>query len=178
MPIIPMLQPENLTEAQQTRYDNEVAAHGRATNLKRTLLHSIHSFDAFMQWHVLAEQCTQFISQRALALLSFAISEGNRCVVCGTFFRKILTDGGDNPDDPVLNEEEALLFDYGYSVAEDPHNINPAIHQAMQERYSDEQRVLLLAYAGMMSAFNLFNTVAQVELDDVLKGYERTLPWD
>jgi len=37
---------------------------------------------------------------------------------------------------------------------------------------------LLLAYAGMMSAFNLFNTVAQVELDDVLKGYERTLPWD
>jgi len=178
MPIIPMINPESLSDDQKLRYEKEVAQHGRATNLKRTLLHSTASFDAFAQWHVLAEQAKSFIGERALMLFSFAISEGNRCVVCGTFFRKILTDMGTNPDAPALSGEESLLFDYGYSIAEDPHNINPAIHAQLQTRYSHEQQVLLLAYAGMMIAFNTFNTVAQVELDEMLKGYERTIPWN
>ena len=157
----------------RARYDGQIAKHGRITNMKRTLLHNPKAFDVYMEWYPLADLCKEFIGERALSLYAYAISEGNRCLVCGTFFRKILIDSGDDPDNPVLSEEENLLMELGFSIAEDPHNIDPDIYAALKERYSDEQIVLLLSFAGIMAATNLFNTVAQVPLDEVLYKYQR-----
>jgi alkylhydroperoxidase family enzyme len=164
---------ETADEAVRSRYDGQIAQHGRITNMKRTLLHSVKAFDVFMEWYPLADLCKEFIGGRALSLYAYAISEGNRCLVCGTFFRKILVDSGDDPDNPVLSEEENLLMELGFSIAEDPHNIDPDIYAQLQERYDDEQRVLLFAFAGMMTATNLFNTAARVPLDEVLYEYRK-----
>jgi len=167
---------ENADEAVRSRYDGQIAKHGRITNMKRTLLHNVKSFDVFMEWYPMADLCKEFIGERALSLYAYAISEGNRCLVCGTFFRKILIDSGDDPDNPVLSEEENLLMELGFSIAEDPHNIDPDIYAQLKERYNDEQLVLLFAFAGMMTATNLFNTAAQVPLDEVLYEYRKTKP--
>jgi alkylhydroperoxidase family enzyme len=126
----------------------------------------------------MADLCKAFIGNRELSLYAYDISEGNRCLVCGTFFRKILIDAGDDPDNPVLSEEENLLMELGFSIAEDPHNIDPDIYAQLKERYNDEQLVLLFAFAGMMTATNLFNTVAKVPLDEVLYEYRKTKPTD
>ena len=178
MEFIPMTSYESSNEEVRSRYDDQVARHGRITNMKRTLLHSVKAFEVFMEWYPLADLCKEFIGERALSLYAYAISEGNRCLVCGTFFRKILIDSGDDPDSPILNEEENLLMELGFSIAEDPHNIDPDIYASLKERYSDEQRVLLFAFAGMMTATNLFNTAAKVPLDEVLYGYRKTKPTD
>ena len=62
-------------------------------------------------------------------------------------------------------------------VSEEP-NIQRPIHREIDvernekgERYDDETLTTLIAFAGMMVATNLFNTVAKVPLDDVLYSY-------
>ena len=175
---IPMTQYETANEEVKARYDDQIAKYGRITNMKRTLLHNVKAFDIFMEWYPLADLCKEFIGERALSLYAYAISEGNRCLVCGTFFRKILIDSGDDPDCPVLSEEENLLMELGFSISEDPHSIDPDIYAALKARYNDEQQVLLFAFAGMMAATNLFNTAARVPLDEVLYGYQKTKPTD
>ena len=178
MNFIPMTDYETSNEAVRARYDGQIGKYGRITNMKRTLLHNVKSFDVFMEWYPMADLCKEFIGERALSLYAYAISEGNRCLVCGTFFRKILIDSGDDPDSPVLSEEENLLMELGFSIAEDPHNIDPDTYAQLKERYNDEQLVLLFAFAGMMTATNLFNTAAKVPLDEVLYEYRKTKPTD
>jgi len=178
MPYISPVEYEKATEEQRARYDQQIELHGAITNMKRTLLHAPKAFDTYMQWYDLADLVKAFTGERAMLLFSYAISEGNRCMVCGTFFRKIFIDAGDDPDDPQLNDEEALLVDLGISIAEDPHNIDPAIYEMLKVRYSDEQIVLLFSFAGMMVATNLFNTIAKVDLDEAFYEYRRTRPYD
>jgi len=173
-----MTEYETANEEVRARYDAQIAAHGRITNMKRTLLHNTKAYDIYMEWYTLAGLLEEFIGPRAVSLYSYAISEGNRCLVCGTFFRKILIDSGDDPDNPLLSEEEQLLMELGFSVSEDPHNIDPAIYAALKERYSEEQVVLLFAFAGIMAATNLFNTVAKVPLDEALYEYRKTGVWE
>ena len=178
MDFIPMTSYENANDDVRARYDDQIAKHGRITNMKRTLLHNVKAFDVFMEWYPMADLCKEFIGARALSLYAYAISEGNRCLVCGTFFRKILIDAGDDPDFPELSEEENLLMELGFSISEDPHNIDPDIYTALRARYNEEQLVLLFAFAGIMAATNLFNTAAQVPLDEVLYEYRKTKPTD
>lgn len=176
MSYLPMTEYEAAPPEVRSRYEAQVAQHGRITNMKRTLLHNVKAFDVYMEWYPLAGLCKEFVGERALSLYAYAISEGNRCLVCGTFFRKILIDSGDDPDCPLLNEEENLLMELGFSIAEDPHSIDPEIYARLKERYTTEQIVLLIAFAGMMVATNLFNTVARVDLDEELYDYRRQGP--
>ncbi|MDR2525538.1 MAG: hypothetical protein LBC83_05035 [Oscillospiraceae bacterium] len=174
MPYIPMTEYDGATEDVRTRYDDQIAKHGRITNMKRTLLHSIKAFDAYMEWYPLCDLLEEFLPHRTVMLYAYAISEGNRCLVCGAFFRKILIDAGDDPDAPVLSTQENLLMELGFSISEDPHNIDPDIYAVLREQYNEKQLTLLFAFAGIMTATNLFNTIAQVPLDEVLYNYRKT----
>ncbi|MDR2647981.1 MAG: hypothetical protein LBB67_07675 [Oscillospiraceae bacterium] len=176
MSYLSMTEYETAAEAVRARYEDQIAKHGRVTNMKRTLLHNTKSFDVYMEWYALADLLSDFISDRAVSLYSYAISVGNRCLVCSTFFRKILIDTGDDPENPNLNDEEQLLMEFGFSISEDPHNIDPAIYDQLKARYSEEQIVLLISFAGIMAATNLFNTVAKVPLDEVLYQYRKNSP--
>ena len=173
MDFIPMTDYENASEEVRTRYDDQIARHGRITNMKRTLLHNVKSFDVFMEWYPMADLCKEFIGERALSLYAYAISEGNRCLVCGTFFRKILIDSGDDPDNPALLETERFLMEFGKELAQSPHKIPQDLYDYLHKNFSDEQQVLLIAFAGIMAATNLFNTVAKVPLDEALYTYTK-----
>lgn len=173
VPYIPMTDYENSSEEVRSRYDDQIAKHGRITNMKRTLLHDVTSFDTYMMWYDLYDELVEFLPERAVSLFSYAISTGNDCLVCSTFFRQILMDSGDDPDNPTLSDEERLLMDFGHAICRDPHNIPQDIYDELDKRYSDEQRVQLIAFAGMMYATNLFNTVAKVDLDEILYAYRK-----
>ena len=70
-----------------------------------------------------------------------------------------------------LYEKEQLLFDFGNAIARDPHNIPQEIYDGLKSNFTDEQIVTIIAFAGLMCATNLFNTVAKVDLDEVLYEY-------
>jgi alkylhydroperoxidase family enzyme len=152
-------------------YDDQIEKNGRVTNMKRTLLHNVPAFKAYMEWYTLKDLIVPFIGERALSLYSYAISTANNCLICSTFFRRILVDSGDDPDNPVLSETEKFLVELGRAIGRDPHNIPQSFYDELQARYSAEQIVLLLAFAGIMSATNLFNTIAKIPLDEVLYQY-------
>ena len=63
------------------------------------------------------------------------------------------------------------MADFGRQITANPHAIDESIYAALRERYDDETLTTLIAFAGIMVATNLFNTVAKVPLDDVLYSY-------
>lgn len=171
MSYLPMTEYESADEAVKKEYDDQIRKHGRITNMKRTLLHSVPAFNAYMEWYTLKDLIVPFIGERALSLYAYAISNGNNCLICSTFFRKILIDSGDNPDNPVLSETEKLLMDFGQAICVNPHKIPDELYEKLEKSFNTEQLVLLISFAGIMYATNLFNTVAKVPLDEVLYKY-------
>ena len=173
MAYIPMTEYETASDAVKREYDDQIAKHGRITNMKRTLLHDVQSFKTYMDWYTLYDELRPTFGDRALQIFSYAISTGNDCLICGLFFRKILVDAGEDPENLQLNETEQLLLDFGVQITKHPHSIDPAIYEKLRAQYSDTVLVQLIAFAGIMYATNLFNTVAKVPLDEVLYSYRK-----
>lgn len=174
MSFLSMTDYETASEEVKKEYDDQIAKHGRITNMKRTLLHNVPAFKAYMEWYTLYDLLVPVVGERAMSLYSYAISNGNDCLICSTFFRKILIDSGDDPDDPKISDTEELLIDLGSAICVDPHNIPDDIYDRLKEKFTEEQIVLLIAFAGIMYATNLFNTVAKVPLDDILYKYRKS----
>lgn len=172
MTYINMTEYEKASEEVRREYEDQIKKHGRITNMKRTLLNDPPSFKAYMEWYTLKDRLVPIIGERAVSLFSYAISNGNNCMICSLFFRKILVDSGEDPDNPTLSPEEKFLIELGRRIAVDPHNIDENIYEELSERYTDQERTLIIAFAGIMYATNLFNTVAKVELDEVLYAYK------
>lgn len=173
MSFLSMTDYETASDEVKREYDDQIAKHGRITNMKRTLLHNVPAFKAYMEWYTLYDLLVPVVGERAMSLYSYAISNGNDCLICSTFFRKILIDSGDDPDDPKISDIEELLIDLGSAICVNPHNIPDEIYDRLKEKFTEEQIVLLIAFAGIMYATNLFNTVAKVPLDDILYKYRK-----
>ena len=172
MAYLSMMDYETSSEEVKAEFDDQIAKHGRITNMKKTLLHSVPAFKAYMEWYTLFDLIVPFTGERPLILFSYAISTSNECMICSLFFRKILVDSGDDPDNPNLTEIEKLLMDLGRKIATDPHNIPSEMYDALKKHFNEDQIVLLLSFAGIMYATNLFNTIAKVPLDEVLVNYK------
>ena len=171
MAFIPMTEYDTSSDEVRAEYDDQISKHGRITNMKRTLLQDVPSFKAYMEWYTLFDELVPVFGQRAMTIFSYAISTGNTCLICGTFFRKILIDAGEDPDNLVLNETEKKLLDFGVNICKNPHSIPDETYDWLKANYSDKDIVTLIAFAGIMYATNLFNTVAKVPLDEVLYNY-------
>jgi alkylhydroperoxidase family enzyme len=171
MSFLPMTDYENASPEAKREYDDQIKKSGRVTNMKRTLLHNVPAFHAYMEWYTLRDLLAAFISDRAISLYSYAISQANNCLICSAFFRKIFVDSGEDPDNPKLSETEKLLMDFGQAIGQDPLHIPDVLYEKIKLQFNTEQIVLLIAFAGIMAATNLFNTVAKVPLDEVLYQY-------
>jgi alkylhydroperoxidase family enzyme len=173
MSYLPMTDYETAAPDVKREYDDQIAKNGRVTNMKRTLLHNVTAFHAYMEWYTLKDEIVPFIGERGVSLFSYAISTSNDCLICSTFFRKILIDSGDDPDNPALSETEQLLMDFGHAIGRNPGAVDAVIYERLTKQFTTEQIVLLIAFAGIMAATNLFNTVAKVDLDEVLYKYAK-----
>jgi alkylhydroperoxidase family enzyme len=171
MSYLPMTEYETASPEVKREYDDQTAKNGRVTNMKRTLLHNVKAFRAYMEWYTLRDEIAPFAGGRGVSLFSYAISTANDCLICSTFFRKILIDSGDDPDNPSLSETEKLLMDFGHAIGRNPHAVDSSIYERLKKEFNTEQIVLLTAFAGIMAATNLFNTVAKVDLDETLYQY-------
>ena len=177
MTFLPIASDDSLSPAQAAARDHQLDTYGgRITNMKATLLSHVPSFDTYMQWYVLRDELAPFIGERAVSLFSYAISDENDCLVCSVFFRRILIESGDDPDNPTVTETEQLLLEWGRLIATTPGQIPPEFYARLEAAFSPPLRVLLVAFAGQMVATNLVVTVGRVPLDEVL--YEFRKPGD
>src|SRR3990172_968495 len=98
-------------------YDRVVREQGRITNMKRTLLRSLPAFHALMEWYPLRDTVQPFLGERLTNLFAHAISTENDCLICSTFFRRILVESGEDPDRLALDEREELVIEFGRQLS-------------------------------------------------------------
>jgi hypothetical protein len=147
------------------------ATGGRMTNMKWTLAHSPVALDALLQWYPLYDLLVPVLGERRTWLFCHAISTQSDCLICSTFFRRLIIDAGEDPNTLELDAFDELIVDLGRRLADDPHSVDDALHARLAERLDTPQIVTLIAFGAIMVATNVFNDALGVELDGYLERY-------
>jgi alkylhydroperoxidase family enzyme len=149
------------------------AARGRVTNMKATLARSPVALRSLMTWYDLRDEVVTFLGERATVLFAHAISTGTDCLICSTFFRRLLIESGDDPENPRLDDRERLVVAYGRQLARDPNAVEDQLFAQLANAFHADQIVTLTAFGGLMIATNIFNNALKVDLDEYLWPYRK-----
>ena len=175
MPRIAPLEYAALPPDAQAAHDAHLSV-GRITNMKRTLLRSVPAFEGLMTWYPLRDTVKPFLGERLTTLFAHAVSSETDCLICSTFFRRLLIDSGEDPDRLELDEREAAVVAFGRALAVTPHRVPDPLYERVAAYFTDEQMVALAAFGALMVATNVFNNSIGVPLDDYLQPYRKTAP--
>jgi len=150
---------------------------GRITNMKATLGHSLIAFEAYMQWYPLYSEVEKILGKRMASLYAHSISCAADCPLCSTFFRKIIIDSGETPEKLELSESEKDVLNFGSSITKHKGNIADHLYNKVAVNYKESEIVILVAFAGIMIATNIFNNVIETEIDEYLSGYRSNMKY-
>ena len=159
--------------AAREELERQIETHGRVTNMKCTLARSPAALAAFMTWYDLYDVVQPLLGQRQTTLFCHAISNATDCLICSTFFRRWLSEQGENPDELQLSEREEDLVAFGQQLARDAHGVSDELFRRLSSWLSAEQLVALTAFGGMMIATNVFNNALRVDLDEYLVPFRK-----
>jgi alkylhydroperoxidase family enzyme len=146
---------------------------GKVTNMKRTLARQPVALRALLTWYELRDVVQPFLGEKLTTLFAHAISIRTDCLVCSTFFRRMLIDAGEDPDALLLDEWEQSVVDYARQLGADPNQVTDELYSRLARRLDPDQIVALTAFGGLMVATNLFNNALRVDLDEYLQPYRR-----
>lgn len=169
---VPQINYESATKEQKEAHDHHLNI-GKMTNMKRTLLNNVPSFTALMEWYTLRDEAAKFLSSLDINLFCYAISSENDCLICSTFFRKILKDEGISFEEFSFTPKQQALISFGRNIVDNPHEIDDEQFNELKAFFNDEQLVVLTSFAAIMIATNLINTVLKVDLDEYLFDYRK-----
>ncbi len=173
MPRIAPIEYSDASPEVRAAHDDHVRDHARITNMKRTLLNSLPAFQALMEWYPLRDTVQPFLGERLTVLFAHAISAETDCLICSTFFRRILIDAGEDPDRLVLDDREPP---WSSSAVVSPcrrFRCRPRSTTASPRTSTPAQMTALTAFGAIMVATNVFNNALEVELDEYLHPYRR-----
>jgi alkylhydroperoxidase family enzyme len=171
MPRISPLEFDSATPEQLVALHGIEAGYGTATNMKRTAARSPVSLNALLTWYPLRDAVRSFIGERGITLFCHAISTGNACLLCSTYFRRELIDAGEDPANLVITEPLAAVVDYGAALASDPNGIEAALWARLKAAFNDTQLIDLTTFGTLMIATNVFNNALGIDLDESLLTY-------
>jgi alkylhydroperoxidase family enzyme len=163
MPRIAPLDTEAAPPDARAAAEAHVRSHARMTNMKRTLLHSLPAFEALMEWYPLRDTVQPFLGERLTTLFAHAISAETDCLICSTFFRRMLIQTGENPDRLKLDERETAILEFGRALAVSPFKVPEAVYQPLASFFSPAQIV----------ATNVVNNALDIDLDEYLQPYRK-----
>lgn len=169
---VPMVNYEDAQGKIKEAFDAQIKKSGSITNMKRVLLQSYEAYSAYMGWYTLYARMQEFLGERASMIFSHAISTTNGCLLCSLFFIKDLRDMGLDPNNIEFDDKENLLVEFGQQIVKDPNGVSDELFEKLRKYFSDEELVVLVAFAGQMMATNNFNAVLQVEVDERLTPYK------
>ena len=141
------------------------------TNTQKTLAHSLSAFEVYNQLYSLFEKVKEVTGKRTAALFAWAVSTASDSALCTSFFRKLIVEGGENPEDITLNDHEKVLLDFGSAISQHKGRIADHIYNSLAQYHNEEEMVLLIAFAGQLIATNIFNNVIETEIDGSLSPY-------
>src|SRR5688572_5748618 len=173
MPRIPPLDTETAPPDARAAADAHVRGHARMTNMKRTLLHSLPAFNALMEWYPLRDTVQPFLGERLTTLFAHAISAETDCLICSTFFRRMLIQTGENPERLKLDERETAVLEFGRALAVSPFKVPEVVYRHLEAYFTPAQMVALTAFGAMMVATNVVNNALEVDLDEYLQPYRK-----
>jgi hypothetical protein len=178
MPRISPLTENDLQPSVQVAFERHVQEYqGRITNMKATLGHSLLAFEVYMQWYPLYRETEKILGKRLAYLYAYSISKASDCPLCSTFFRKIIIDAGEKPENIELTPSQKNLLDFGSSIAKYQGNIANHLYNVVAENYTDTEMIILIAFAGQMIATNVLNNVIETDIDDYLVEYLPSLKY-
>ena len=169
--IHPLLLADTPSETLAAYEVHQSVYNARITNLKATLGHSLVAFQVYMGWYTLYTKIKERTGERLACLFAYSISRASNCPLCTTFFRKMMIDNGEKPDELVLTPQEQLLMDFGSAIAQNQGNISNALFARVNQLYSTSELVELIAFAGQMIATNVFSNVIDTDIDEYLFAY-------
>jgi alkylhydroperoxidase family enzyme len=173
MPRIAPLDTEAAPPDARAAADAHVRSHARMTNMKRTLLHSLPAFRALMEWYPLRDTVQPFLGERLTTLLAHAISAETDCLICSTFFRRMLIQTGENPDRLKLDERETAILEFGRALAVSPFKVPDPVYRRLESYFDPAQIVALTAFGALMVATNVVNNALDIDLDEYLQPYRK-----
>ena len=141
------------------------------TNTQKTLAHSQPAFEVYIQLHSLFEKVKEVTGKRTAALFAWAVSTASDSVLCTSFFRRLIVEGGENPEEITLTDHEKVLLDFGSAISQHKGRIADHIYNSLAQYHNEEEMVLLIAFAGQLIATNIFNNVVETEIDGSLSPY-------
>ena len=116
------------------------------------------------------------LPRRYLELALVTVSQLNACTYCVSHHTPFLTVEGvsDEAARGILEPErfaeldavDRLVIEYARQVTVDPNRVRDGIFEALREHFSDEQIVELTWRTALCGAFNRFNDVLQLEVED------------
>jgi alkylhydroperoxidase family enzyme len=168
---IPLLDYDDASAEVRAAHDRHKEHVGRITNMKRTLLRSLPAFEALMTWYSLRDTVQPFLGERLTHLFAHAVSIENDCLICSTFFRRLLIQSGENPDALKLNDQERAVVTYGRQLGKDAHQVSDEMYADLAAHFTPEQIVALTAFGALMLATNVFNNALRVDLDQYLEPF-------
>jgi alkylhydroperoxidase family enzyme len=173
VPRVPQIDYQSAPPEIRQAHDDHIRRHARITNMKRTLLNSLPPFQALMEWYPLRDTVQPFLGARLTVLFAHAISAETDCLICSTFFRRILIEEGEDPDRLELDEREAAVVAYGRRLAVSPFRVPDGVYHRVATYFDPEQITALTAFGAIMVATNVFNNALEVDLDEYLQPYRR-----
>jgi alkylhydroperoxidase family enzyme len=173
MPRVPQIDYDSAPPEIREAHDDHIRRHARITNMKRTLLNSLPAFHALMEWYPLRDTVQPFLGPRLTVLFAHAISAETDCLICSTFFRRVLIDEGQDPDRLELDDREAAVVEYGRRLAVSPFRVPDAVYDRVSAWFDHTQMTALSAFGALMVATNVFNNALEVDLDEYLQPYRR-----
>ena len=170
MRIEPLIEDRAQPEARELAAAH-LATGSRMTNMKWTAAHSPAALRMLLEWYPLHDRVAAFLGERRAQLFCHAISAQNDCLICSTFFRRLLIDAGEDPDALQLDELDELMVELGRQLARDPHGVGDDLFARLAARFDEVQIVDLIAFGAIMVATNVFNDALGVPLDGYLEPY-------
>ena len=170
---VPQIDYDSAPPEVRKAHDDHIRSHARITNMKRTLLNSIPAFQALMEWYPLRDTVQPFLGARLTVLFAHAISAETDCLICSTFFRRVLVEEGEDPDRLELDDREATVVEYGRRLAVSPFRVPDDVYRRVAAHFDPAQMTALTAFGAVMVATNVFNNALEVDLDEYLHPYRR-----
>ena len=158
----------NLDEASQEIKDvvaKHVASGHRITNVKKIILNHLPSFKSLeLGQYDLDDDLQRLIGKLDGDIFEYAISHANECLVCTTYFTRLLKEEhGIDPETFMFSDRQNLLIDYANNLAANPKEISDELFGRMQAEFDDETLVAITTMGVMMIAMNYFNDALRIK---------------
>lgn len=178
---VSMIDPDTASDEVKKVIADHLAEGHQLTNEKKTLLHNVHAFNAVEEAsYDLDDDLQRLIGKLDADLFEYAVSVSNECIVCTTYFSKLLREEHHiDPNDFKLTHREDLLMKYAQKLGHSPKSITDDEFNALKQEFLDhgdkdgnpvdeekaeEIMVTLTAMGAMMTANNIVNDALKVDL--------------